>query len=181
MRLIITIAFMACSYMASAQKTTPTPPTPPTPSTPSTSTKVSSNTTSVVTINGKTYVSTDSSTPVKAESKTRSKKSSSSSSSSSSTSVSIQNSDFTYSIRASFDDYKTEKVRKILMDNLEKDHLNSKGDTYTWKKLEDGEAAYSFTLSDGRLKGTVNKELNSNSAVDKFVALGEKISEALSN
>lgn len=67
------------------------------------------------------------------------------------------------------------------MDNLEKDHLSTKGDTYTWKKLEDGEAAYSFTLSDGKLKGTVNKELNSNSAVDKFVALGEKISEALSN
>lgn len=67
------------------------------------------------------------------------------------------------------------------MENLEKDYLSSKGDTYTWKRLEDGEAAYSFVLSDGRLKGTVNKELNSNSAVDKFVALGEKISEALSN
>ncbi|TPD67053.1 hypothetical protein [Flavobacterium microcysteis] len=186
MRLIITIAFMACSYMASAQKATPTPPTPPTPATPSTSVKVSANTTSVVTINGKTYVSTDSSTPVKTEVKTngkksKSKSSSSSSSSSSSTSVSVNNSDFTYSIRASFDDYKTEKIRKILMENLEKDHFSSKGDTYTWKKLEDGEAAYSFVLSEGRLKGTVNKELNSNNAVDKFIALGEKISEALSN
>jgi len=67
------------------------------------------------------------------------------------------------------------------MENLEKDHFSSKGDTYTWKKLEDGEAAYSFVLSEGRLKGTVNKELNSNNAVDKFIALGEKISEALSN
>lgn len=189
MRLIITIAFMACSYMASAQKATPTPPTPPTPATPATpSTKTSSNTTSVVTINGKTYVSTSSSNPGKAEAKSSVKahsssrnSSSSSSTTSSSTSVSISNSDFTYSIRASFDDNKTEKVRKILIDNLEKDYLSNKGDTYTWKKLEDGEAAYSFILSEGKLKGTVNKELNSNNAIDKFVALGEKISEALSN
>ncbi len=67
------------------------------------------------------------------------------------------------------------------MENLEKDYLSSKGDTYTWKRLEDGEAAYSYVLSEGRLKGTVNKELNSNNAVDKFIILGEKISEVLSN
>lgn len=184
MRLFIIIAFIVCSYMASGQvrTTPPTPTPPPTPATP----QSSSVSTTVTTVNGKTYVTTNNGTTSgKSKSSSKVKVSANgyhnSNSSSSSTSISIQNSDYTYTIRATFDDYKTEKIRKLLMDNLEKDHFSSKGDSYVWKRMEDGETAYSFILAEGKLKGVVNKEMNSNSTVDRFVALGDKVSEALSD
>lgn len=177
MRLFIITAFVICSYMANAQvKNTP----PATPATPNTKVTVNTNTNTntSVTINGKTYVSSSSaSSPGKSTSKSKTKVSSNSSS----TSISVQDSDYTYSIRASFDDHKTEKIRRLLMYSLDKEHLSTKGDSYVWKKVENGETAYNFLLSEGSLKATVNKELNSNSAVDKFVTLGEKISEVLSD
>lgn len=186
MRLFIIIAFIVCSYMASGQvrTTPPTPTPPPTPATP----QSSSVSTTVTTVNGKTYVTTNNGT-TSGKSKSSSKvkvssngyHNSNSSSTSSSTSISIQNSDYTYTIRATFDENKTEKIRKLLMDNLEKDHFSSKGDSYIWKRMEDGETAYSFILVEGKLKGVVNKEMNSNSTVDRFVALGDKVSEALSD
>lgn len=175
MRLFIIIPFIICSYMASGQvRTTPATPTPPpTPATPNPNVTVNSNTS--VTINGKTNVSSSASTG-----KGNSKVKVTSQSSSSSTSISIDNSDVTYSIRASFDDNKTDRIKKLLLDNLEKEHLTVKGDSYVWKRIEDDDIAYSFTLSEGRLRAFVNKELNSRSSVERFEALGDKISEALS-
>lgn len=178
MRLFIIIAFIVCSHLVSGQvrTTPPTPPTPPTPATPGTKVTVNSNTS--VTISGKTYISssTSSGKGEASSSKVKIKQNSSNSS----TSVSIDNSDITYSIRASFDDHKTERIKKLLMENLEKEHLTAKGDSYVWKRIEDEDIAYSFALSDGRLRAFVNKELNSKSSIERFVALGEKISDALS-
>lgn len=66
------------------------------------------------------------------------------------------------------------------MENLDKEYLTVKGGAFLWKKTEDDDVAYSFALAQGKLKAFVNKELNSNSSVERFVALGEKISEMLS-
>jgi hypothetical protein len=96
-----------------------------------------------------------------------------------STSVSIQNSDDTYSLTAKFDSFKKEKLQKLLSENLEKEHMSQKGETISWKKTDGNEVAYGVTLTNEKLKITVDKDLVSGKTAKKFEALGEKISESL--
>lgn len=95
------------------------------------------------------------------------------------TSVSVQISDDSYLLIAKFDSFRRKDVQKLLLENLEKEYLIQNGTTMIWRRSNNGDAAYSVTLSDEKLKITVDKELVSGGTVEKFKALGEKISESL--
>lgn len=103
----------------------------------------------------------------------------SSSSKSTKTSVSISDSDGSYTLRAEFDSWKRAKLQKLLSDNLDKNFLTVRDNTMIWKKENNGETAYSFTLSDEKLKVSIDKELVSKSAFEKFKSLGDEISDVL--
>lgn len=96
------------------------------------------------------------------------------------TSVSISNSDNYYSLLANFDGWKTKKLEKLLADNLDSNLLSTEAGTKIWKKDNNGETAYSFILKEEKLKVSIDKELVSNETFEKLKALGEKISETLS-
>lgn len=98
---------------------------------------------------------------------------------SSRSSVSISDSDSSYTIHATFDKDKTAQLKKLLQENLGKENMTSKNASI-WTKEEDGETAYTFSLSPGKLKVNVDKELVSTSTYEKFSALGERISETIS-
>jgi len=100
---------------------------------------------------------------------------------SSSTSVSIHNSDTSYSLKANFDSDKNEKVKTILLDNLEAKYLISKGETLIWRKADKDETVYTVTFKKGSLKINVDKELNSVNAIRKFELLGDELRETISN
>ena len=100
---------------------------------------------------------------------------------SSSSSVSIQNSDSSYSLKAHFDSDKNEKVKKILLDNLDKKYLIAKGQDLIWRKSDDNEIAYTVTFKNSSLKINVDKELTSESAIKKFETLGDELRETISN
>jgi hypothetical protein len=95
-------------------------------------------------------------------------------------SVSINNTDTFYSLNADFDKNKTTQVKNLLADNLDKKHMISNGSTVKWIKEQDGETVYSFVLSNGKLRVSIDKELMSEAAFEKFKALGEKISKTIS-
>lgn len=95
-------------------------------------------------------------------------------------SVSINNTDTFYSLNADFDKNKTTQVKNLLADNLDKKYMIPKGSTVKWIKEQDGETVYSFVLSNGKLRVSIDKELMSEAAFDKFKALGEKISKTIS-
>lgn len=97
------------------------------------------------------------------------------------TSVSVSNSDNSYSLHATFDNWKTKKVEKLLSENLDSNLFTAEKSAKVWKKENNGETAYSFILKEGRLKASIDKELVSKSTLEKLEALGEKISEALSD
>jgi len=96
------------------------------------------------------------------------------------TSISVSNSDNSYSLLANFDAWKTKKVEKLLSDNLDSNLLSTEAGTKIWKKENKGETAYSFVLKEEKLKVSIDKELVSNETFEKLKALGEKISETLS-
>lgn len=100
---------------------------------------------------------------------------------SSNTSVSIQNSGSSYSFKANFDSDKNEKVKKILMYNLDSKYLLSKGETLIWKKSDANEVVYNVTFKNGSLKMNVNKDLISGNASKKFETLGKELREKISN
>jgi hypothetical protein len=95
-------------------------------------------------------------------------------------SVSINNTDTFYSLNADFDKNKTTQVKNLLADNLDKKHMISNGSTVKWIKEQDGETVYSYVLSNGKLRVSIDKELMSEAAFEKFKALGEKISKTIS-
>jgi hypothetical protein len=95
-------------------------------------------------------------------------------------SVSINNTDTFYSLNADFDKNKTTQVKNLLADNLDKKYMISNGSTVKWIKEQDGETVYSFVLSNGKLRVSIDKELMSEAAFEKFRALGEKISKTIS-
>ncbi|OXG07110.1 hypothetical protein BC749_102929 [Flavobacterium araucananum] len=97
-----------------------------------------------------------------------------------SVSVSVSNSDNYYSLLANFDTFKTKKIEKLLADNLDNNLLSTDGGSKIWKKESKGETAYSFILKEEKLKVSIDKELVSNETFEKLKALGEKISETLS-
>lgn len=103
----------------------------------------------------------------------------SSSSKSTKTSVSVSDSDSSYTLRAEFDSWKRAKLQKLLSDNLDKNFLIVRDDIMIWKKENSNETAYIFALSNERLKVSIDKELISKSAFEKLKALGEKISDLL--
>ena len=100
---------------------------------------------------------------------------------SSSTSVSIQNSDSSYSLKANFDSDKNEKVKKILVDNLDKEYQTSKGEILIWQKKDADEVVYSVIFKDGNLKMNLDKELSSGNTIKKFETLGSQLRETISN
>ena len=100
---------------------------------------------------------------------------------SSSTSVSIQNSDSSYSLKANFDSDKNEKVKKILLDNLDKEYQTSKEGVLIWQKKDSDEVVYSVVLKNGILKMNLDKELSSGNTVKKFETLGSQLRETISN
>ncbi|MDA6069929.1 hypothetical protein NJT12_09905 [Flavobacterium sp. AC] len=96
------------------------------------------------------------------------------------TSISISNSDNYYSLLANFDSWRTKKLEKLLSENLDNSLFSTDADTKIWKKDHNGETAYSFILKEEKLKVNIDKELVSNATFEKLKALGEKISETLS-
>jgi hypothetical protein len=103
----------------------------------------------------------------------------SSNSKSTKTSVSVSDSDGSYTLRAEFDSWKRAKLQKLLSDNLDKNFLIVRDDIMIWKKENGNETAYTFALSNEKLKVNIDKELISKSTFEKFKALGEKISNLL--
>ena len=95
------------------------------------------------------------------------------------TSVSVSDSDSSYSLHASFDSWKKEKLQKLLAENLDKSLLTSTEKSMIWKKENDSETAYSFTLTNEKLKVSIDKDLVSKSTIEKLKKLGEEISETL--
>lgn len=95
------------------------------------------------------------------------------------TSVSISDSDSSYSLHASFDSWKKEKLQKLLAENLDKNLLTSTEKSMIWKKENNSETAYSFTLTNEKLKVSIDKDLVSKSTFEKFKKLGEEISDTL--
>lgn len=96
-------------------------------------------------------------------------------------SVSVSISDNSYSLHATYDSFKRAKLQKLLMENLEKNLLSTSNDKMIWKKENNSETAYIFTLTDEKLKVSIDRELVSNSTFEKLKALGEKISDLLNN
>lgn len=96
------------------------------------------------------------------------------------TSVSVSVSDDNYSLIASFDAFKRKKLEKLLSDNLDNNLFSTDGDTKIWKKDTKNETAYSFILKKDKLKVSIDKELVSYETFEKLKALGEKISETIS-
>lgn len=96
------------------------------------------------------------------------------------TSVSVSISDNYYSMVASFDTAKRKKIDKLLSDNLDNNLFSTNGETKIWKKESKSETAYSFVLKKDKLKATIDKELVSDETFEKLKALGEKISETIS-
>jgi len=97
------------------------------------------------------------------------------------TSVSVSISDTSYSLHAGYDSWKRVKLQKLLQENLDKSLLSTDDDKMIWKKENKGETAYIFTLTDEKLKVSLDRELVSTSTFEKFKALGEKISDLLNN
>lgn len=97
------------------------------------------------------------------------------------TSVSVSISDNSYSLHATYDSFKRAKLQKLLMENLDRNLLSTDDDKMIWKKENKSETAYIFTLTDEKLKVSLDRELVSNSTFEKFKALGEKISDLLNN
>ena len=98
-----------------------------------------------------------------------------------SVSVSVSVSDSSYSLHAVYDSFKRPKLQKLLLENLDKNLLSTDDDKMIWKKENKNEMAYIFTLTDEKLKVSIDRELVSNSTFEKLKALGEKISELLNN
>lgn len=96
------------------------------------------------------------------------------------TSVSVSISDNYYSMVASFDTAKRKKIDKLLSDNLDNNLFSTDGETKIWKKESKNETAYSFVLKKDKLKASIDKELVSDETFEKLKALGEKISETIS-
>jgi hypothetical protein len=96
------------------------------------------------------------------------------------TSVSVSISDNYYSMVASFDTAKRKKIDKLLSDNLDNNLFSTDGETKIWKKESKSETAYSFVLKKDKLKASIDKELVSDETFEKLKALGEKISETIS-
>jgi hypothetical protein len=96
-------------------------------------------------------------------------------------SVSIQNSDSSYSFRAHFDSDKNEKVKTILMNNLDTKYRTSTGESLIWQKSDSGEIVYTVTFKSGDLKINVDKDLISGNGIKKFEILGKELRETISN
>jgi anti-sigma28 factor (negative regulator of flagellin synthesis) len=99
----------------------------------------------------------------------------------SSSSVSIQNSDSSYSFKAHFDSDRNEKVKTILMDNLDSKYMISKDEALIWQKLDSDEIVYTITFKNGSLKMNVDKDLISGNTAKKFEILGNELRETISN
>lgn len=97
------------------------------------------------------------------------------------TSISVSNSDDSYSLHATFDNFRTKNIEKLLSENLDKNLFSTDKNTKIWKKENNGQTAYSFVLKEGRLKVSIDKELISKSTFEKLETLGERISETLSD
>ena len=95
------------------------------------------------------------------------------------TSVSVSISDNSYSLHAIFDSFKRVKLQKLLQENLDKSLLSTNDEKMIWRKENKGDTAYSFTLTDEKLKVSLDRELVSASTFEKMKELGEKISELL--
>ena len=95
------------------------------------------------------------------------------------TSVSVSISDNSYSLHAIFDSFKRVKLQKLLQENLDKSLLSTNDEKMIWRKENKGDTAYSFTLTDEKLKVSLDRELVSSSTFEKMKELGEKISELL--
>lgn len=96
-------------------------------------------------------------------------------------SVSISISDNNYSLQASFDKGKTKKLEKLLSDSMDNNLLTNDAGSKIWKKENKGETAYSVVLKEEKLKMSIDKELVSDETFERLKALGEKISETLSD
>ncbi len=97
------------------------------------------------------------------------------------TSVSVSISDNSYSLHAVYDSFRRAKLQKLLMDNLDRNLLSTDDGKMIWKKENDNETAYIFTLTDEKLKVSLDRELVSASTFEKFKALGENISRLLND
>lgn len=96
-------------------------------------------------------------------------------------SVSVQNSDSSYNMKAEFDPAKTAEIKKLLDTNLDKQYRLSSSGKWHWKKEENNETAYSFLLSEGRLKINIAKDLLSASTYKNLESISERAAAIISS
>lgn len=95
-------------------------------------------------------------------------------------SVYIKRNDNVYKFNAKFDERKTNAIKDLLLSKLNKRELTIDGDTYLWKRMNDGEEVFRCKLTDGRLKIFVDKEYVSQKFNDMIDAFGVVLKDAIS-
>lgn len=95
-------------------------------------------------------------------------------------SVSAQNSDSGYSLKAEFEPGKTAEVKEALLSGLNRQYLTESSGKWHWKKEQNSETAYSFVLSEGKLKISIDKDLLSANDYQKLEKLSEKVAGIIS-
>ena len=90
-------------------------------------------------------------------------------------SVSISVSDDSYKFRASYHKSKNDGVKAMLLDQLGKDNLKVKGNTYVWIDSQSGGDVFECKLTNGHLKMFVDTEATSKIFADKMNTLGTKL------
>jgi len=94
--------------------------------------------------------------------------------------LSVKDSDTHYGLRANFDAQQHAALKKLLSQQLDAAYLSKDKKKTEWLKKEKGKIVYQVTLEATALKITVNKELLSKAAYERFENLGEQVGHVLS-
>ncbi len=92
-----------------------------------------------------------------------------------SSSVSISVSDDSYKFRASYHKSKNEGVKAMLLNQLGKENLTIKGNTYLWTGDQSGNEVFECKLTKGHLRMYVDTEAVSNGFMEKINKLGNDL------
>ncbi len=95
-------------------------------------------------------------------------------------SIYIKRNDNVYKFNAKFDKSKTNTVKDLLLNKLDKRELTIDGDTYLWKKMSEGEEVFRCKLTNGRLKIFVDKEYLSKKFSYMIDEFGTVLKDAIS-
>lgn len=98
----------------------------------------------------------------------------------SSSSISVATTNENYKFRARYNKSKTEGVKAMLLENLDKDNLKVTGSTFTWTDKSTGGEVFKCRLSKGQLRILVDKLEASEDFVNKISELGNDIKHYVS-